>query len=69
MVRYYLEFNSKQKLTSCGVIWKVESDSLFNPEEKTNATVGMKDTLKREELENQNRTSVEKGFISYHHIY
>ena len=43
----------------CGVIWKVESDSLFNPEERANATVGMKVTLKREELEN--RTSVVSG--------
>ena len=31
-------------------------------EEKTNARVGMKITPKLEELENQNGTSVEKGF-------
>ena len=31
-------------------------------EEKTNARVGMKITLKLEELENQNHISVEKGF-------
>ena len=31
-------------------------------EEKTNARVGMKITLELEDLENQNRTSVEKGF-------
>ena len=37
-------------------------------EEKANASVGMKITLELEELENQNRTSVEKGFfISYNH--
>ena len=59
MVRYYLKFNLKQKSTSCFVIWKVEFDSLLNPKEKANATVGMKVTLKREELEN--RTSVVSG--------